>query len=168
MSAGAEHAQTQQSGSQRQAFRLHRRSSVHIAHGQAPRLVPLLLVSIVKACALPHRPKENRLNSIRRRTNHMADHRKTHNGRDVDGRFRVRQADVDDVLEDPAGPEVLEDDVRLGGAVADVGPQAGLHARHLGELIAENRDDVRKVTGRSSTRRSGPRPAARGKRGRKG
>jgi hypothetical protein len=75
----------------------------------------------------------------------MADHHKTHNGRDVDGRFRVRQADVDDLLEDPAGPDVVRDDVRLGGAVADVGPQAGLHARHIGELIEENRDDVSKV-----------------------
>jgi hypothetical protein len=97
----------------------------------------------------------------------MADHRKTHNGRDVDGRFRVRQADVDDMLEDPAGPEVIQDDVRLGGAVADVGPQAGLHAQHLGELIAENRDDVSKVTGRSSTGRGGRNTGSRGKRGRK-
>lgn len=94
----------------------------------------------------------------------MADHHKTHNGRDVDGRFRVRQADVDDTLEDPVGPEVIRDDVRLGGAVADVGPQAGLNAQHLGELIAENRDDVSKVTGRDSTGRSG---RSRAKRGRK-
>lgn len=94
----------------------------------------------------------------------MADHHKTHNGRDVDGRFRVRQADVDDMLEDPVGPEVIRDDVRLGGAVADVGPQAGLNAQHLGELIAENRDDVSKVTGQSSTGRRG---RSRDKRGRK-
>lgn len=94
----------------------------------------------------------------------MADHRKTHNGRDVDGRFRVKQADVNDVLEDPAGPEVIRDDVRLGGAVADVGPQAGLNAQHIGDLIEENRDDVGRVTGRSSTGRAG---RTRGKRGRK-
>lgn len=94
----------------------------------------------------------------------MADHQKTHNGRDVDGRFRVRQADVDDMLEDPVGPEVIRDDVRLGGAVADVGPQAGLNAQHLGELIAENRDDVSKVTGQNSTGRGG---RSRDKRGRK-
>ena len=65
----------------------------------------------------------------------MAERHKTHNGRDIDGRFRVRQADVEDVLEDPDGVEVLRDDVRLGGAIADVGPGAGLHAREIGELI---------------------------------
>jgi hypothetical protein len=84
----------------------------------------------------------------------MAERRKTHNGRDVDGRFRVRQADVDDVLEDPDGTEVVKDDVRLGGAIADVGPTAGLHAREIGELIEQNRQDVGRVTGRSANNRS--------------
>jgi len=97
----------------------------------------------------------------------MADHHKTHNGRDLDGRFRVRQADVEDLLEDPVGPEVVRDDVRLGGAIADVGPQAGLNAQHIGELIEENREDVTKVTkpkaGGAISRRSG---GGRGKRGR--
>lgn len=79
----------------------------------------------------------------------MTDHRKTHNGRDVDGRFRVRQADVDDLLEDPTGPDLVRDDVRLGGAIADVGPQAGLHAQHVGELIDENRENVDRVTGQT-------------------
>lgn len=84
----------------------------------------------------------------------MAERRKTHNGRDLDGRFRVRQADVDDVLEDPSGVEVVRDDVRLGGAVADVGPAAGLHAREIGELIEQNRHDVSRVTGRASKAKS--------------
>ncbi len=85
----------------------------------------------------------------------MTERRKTHNGRDVDGRFRVRQADVDDLLEDPSGVDVVRDDVRLGGAVADTGPQAGVHARHIGDLIDENRQDVGRLTGgRSRNQRS--------------
>ena len=83
----------------------------------------------------------------------MSERNKTHNGRDVDGKFRVRQADVDEILEDPAGPEIVRDDVRLGGAVADVGPQAGLHGRHIGEVIAENQEDVGRVTGRTESDR---------------
>lgn len=83
----------------------------------------------------------------------MSERNKTHNGRDVDGKFRVRQADVDEILEDPSGPEIVRDDVRLGGAVADVGPQAGLHGRHIGEVIAENKDDVGRVTGRTESDR---------------
>jgi hypothetical protein len=84
----------------------------------------------------------------------MAERHKTHNGRDVDGRFRVRQADVEDVLEDPDGVEVVRDDVKLGGAIADVGPAAGLHAQEIGELIEQNRQDVGRVTGRSASGRS--------------
>ena len=85
----------------------------------------------------------------------MTERRKTHNGRDVDGRFRVRQADVDDLLEDPSGPDVVKDDVRLGGAVADTGPAAGTHARHIGDLIDENRQDVGRVTGSGRSRGQG-------------
>lgn len=89
----------------------------------------------------------------------MTERHKTHNGRDVDGRFRVRQADVDDLLEDPDGVDLVRDDVRLGGAVADIGPQAGMHAREISHLIEENREDVSKATGRAN--------GTRGKRGRK-
>jgi hypothetical protein len=89
----------------------------------------------------------------------MTDREKTHNGRDVDGRFRVRQADVDDLLDDPNGVDLVRDDVRLGGAVADVGPQAGLHAAEIGEMIEENREDVMRATGKTENHR--------GKRGRK-
>lgn len=77
----------------------------------------------------------------------MTDRHNTHNGRDLDGNFRVRQADVEDVLEDPTGVDKIRDDVRLGGAVADTGPQAGLHAQHIEEVIEENRDDVSRATG---------------------
>ena len=89
----------------------------------------------------------------------MTDREKTHNGRDVDGRFRVRQADVDELLEAPNGVDLIRDDVRLGGAVADVGPQAGLHAADSGEMIEENREDVMRATGKTENHR--------GKRGRK-
>jgi hypothetical protein len=82
----------------------------------------------------------------------MSERHKTHNGRDVDGRFRVRQQDVDDLLEDPAGVDAVRDDVRLGGAIADVGPQAGLRAQHISEVIDENREDVEKATGASESR----------------
>ncbi len=92
----------------------------------------------------------------------MSDHHKTHNGRDVDGRFRVREADVDDLLEDPNGVDLVRDDVRLGGAVADTGPQAGLHGRALGEMIQENREDVNRVTGRSGRSRNRGRGRGRG------
>jgi len=83
----------------------------------------------------------------------MADRGKTHNGRDVDGRFRVRQADVDELLEEPNGVDLVRDDVRLGGAVADVGPQAGLHALEIGHMIDENREDVMRATGKTERRR---------------
>ena len=96
----------------------------------------------------------------------MADHRKTHNGRDVDGRFRVRQADVEDLLEDPSGQDLVRDDVRLGGAVADVGPQAGLNSRHIGELIEENLEDVTRVTKSSTSRGRSRGGGGRRKRGR--
>lgn len=78
----------------------------------------------------------------------MTDRHKPHNGRDADGRFRVRQADVEDVLEDPIGPEIVRDDVRLGGAIADTGPHAGDSGRHVSELIDNNREDVGRATGR--------------------
>lgn len=79
----------------------------------------------------------------------MSERNKTHNGRDVDGNFRVRQADVEEVLEDPQGENILRDDVRLGGAVADTGPHAGEHAKEITEMIDDNREDVGRATGKS-------------------
>ena len=78
----------------------------------------------------------------------MSERNKTHNGRDLDGNFKVKQADVDDLRTDPDGPAVIQDDVRLGGAVEDIGPQAGERGVHIGELVEENRSDVNRVTGR--------------------
>ena len=82
----------------------------------------------------------------------MSERNKPHNGRDTDGRFRVRQADVDDLLTDPEGEDFVRDDVRLGGAVADTGPHAADKAREIGELIEGNREDVGRTTGRIDPR----------------
>ena len=76
----------------------------------------------------------------------MSERNKPHNGRDVQGHFKVRIADVDDLVADPEGPNHLRDDVRLGGAVADTGPDAGRRAKHITELVAENREDVTRTT----------------------
>jgi hypothetical protein len=78
----------------------------------------------------------------------MSERNKTHNGRDVDGNFKVKQADVDDLRTDPEGTDYIRDDVRLGGAVEDIGPQAGQRGQHIGELVQDNREDVGRVTGR--------------------
>ena len=83
----------------------------------------------------------------------MSERNKTHNGRDVDGHFKVRQADVDDLETDPNGIDFIRDDVRLGGAVADIGAQAGQRAAHIHELVEENRENVAKLSGRV-----GPKP----------
>lgn len=84
----------------------------------------------------------------------MSERKKTHNGRDVDGHFKVRQADVDDLETDPNGIDFIRDDVRLGGAVADIGAQAGQRAAHIHELVEENRENVDKLAGRVDPKRS--------------
>lgn len=83
----------------------------------------------------------------------VSDHRKPHNGRDRDGNRRVRQIDVEDTLEDPNGVDFVRDDVRLGGAVADTGMNAGRPARDIGDLIRDNRENVDRVTGKRRNRR---------------
>ncbi len=84
----------------------------------------------------------------------MSERRKTHNGRDTSGKFKVKQADVEDLRTEPDGGNVIRDDVRLGGAVEDTGPTAGLRGEHIGELVDENRDDVaRATTGRPARRK---------------
>jgi hypothetical protein len=84
----------------------------------------------------------------------MSERNKTHNGRDVDGHFKVRQADVDDLETEPNGIDFIRDDVRLGGAVADTGAQAGQRAAHIHELVEENRENVDKLAGRVPPKRS--------------
>jgi len=78
----------------------------------------------------------------------MSERHKTHNGRDVDGHFKVKQTDVEDTLEDPQGADFIRDDVRLGGAVADTGPQAGVSGEQVERLIDENRYEVDHLVGR--------------------
>ena len=85
----------------------------------------------------------------------MSERRKTHNGRDVDGHFKVKQTDVEDTLADPAGADFIRDDVRLGGAVADTGPQAGASGEHVERLIDENQYDVDHLVGRDREGASG-------------
>ena len=76
----------------------------------------------------------------------MSERNKPHNGRDRDGNFRVKRVDVDDTRTDPDGVDALRDDVRLGGAVADIGADAGRRAAEIGDRIRENRENVRKLT----------------------
>ena len=83
----------------------------------------------------------------------MSERRITHNGRDTSGNFKVKQADVDDVVTDPDGVDVIRDDVRLGGAVEDTGSTAGSRGEHIGELVNENREDVARVTGSAPRKR---------------
>ena len=77
----------------------------------------------------------------------MSDRHKPHNGRDSDGHFRVKRVDVDETQNDPEGEDFIRDDVRTGGAVADIGAHAGERAKEIAQRIAENRDDVRRLTG---------------------
>ena len=79
----------------------------------------------------------------------MSDHSHPHNGRDLSGKYGVPKADVEDLLEDPAGAARVRDNVKAAGAIADTGPHAAEPARHISELITENRDDVGRVTGRT-------------------
>ena len=81
----------------------------------------------------------------------MSERYKTHNGRDMDGHFKVKQADVEELETDPNGADFIRDDVRLGGAVADTGAQAGQRAAQIHELVEENRENVNKLAGRDSS-----------------
>lgn len=76
----------------------------------------------------------------------MSDRHKPHNGRDSDGNFRVKRVDVDDTQTEPDGADIIRDDVRAGGAVADIGADAGRRAAEIGDRIQENRENVRKMT----------------------
>ena len=77
----------------------------------------------------------------------MSERKKTHNGRDTSGNFKVKLGDVDEIRTDPEGTDVIRDDVRLGGAIADTGPDAGKRGERIGDLVESNRDDVTKLTG---------------------
>jgi hypothetical protein len=83
----------------------------------------------------------------------MSERKKPHLGRDRSGHRRVKQADVEDLATDPEGPDFMQDDVRLGGAVEDVGPAAGQRGEEIEELVEQNREDVRRVAGRRAAKR---------------
>lgn len=78
----------------------------------------------------------------------MSDRHKPHNGRDLDGQYKVKRADVEDLRTDPKGADYIVDDVRLGGAVEDIGADAGQRAERIGDLVDTNRENVNRVTGR--------------------
>ena len=84
----------------------------------------------------------------------MSERKKPHNGRDTSGNFKVKKADVEDLRTEPEGEDVVRDDVRLGGAVEDTGPDAGRRGEQIGELVDQNREDVGRATG---TRKRNPR-----------
>jgi len=75
----------------------------------------------------------------------MSERKKPHNGRDKSGNYRVRQEDVEDLRTEPEGERFVADDVKLGGAVADVGPTAGERGKRIEELVDENREIVDKT-----------------------
>ena len=77
----------------------------------------------------------------------MSERKKTHNGRDVSGNFKVKQGDVEDLRADPEGSDIIRDDVRLGGAIEDTGPDAGKRGERIADLVESNRDAVSKLTG---------------------
>lgn len=87
----------------------------------------------------------------------MSERHKPHNGRDRSGHFKVRQVDTEELLADPAGVDHLRDDVRLGGAVEDIGVRAIEPAQQITRLVEENRENVERLVG--------PRPGS-GRRGR--
>ena len=78
----------------------------------------------------------------------MSERKKPHNGRDASGNYKVKREDVEDLRTDPDGVDVIRDDVRLGGAVEDVGAAGGQRAAELGRMIDENREDVDRAVGR--------------------
>lgn len=73
----------------------------------------------------------------------MSDRHKPHNGRDKSGHFKVRQVDLDELRTEPNGEEYIRDDVRLGGAVEDVGTYGHTHGKKVEELIEKNRDETK-------------------------
>jgi len=75
----------------------------------------------------------------------MSERHKPHNGRDRSGHYKVRHVDVDDLRTEPNGEDFVRDDVRLGGAVADVGYEGAQRARHIEELVQDNTDAIEKL-----------------------
>jgi hypothetical protein len=84
----------------------------------------------------------------------MTDRHKPHNGRDLSGKYGAPAEDVDDILTDATGPDVIRSDIKRAGAVADTGMDAGTKAREISKMIDENRDDVRRVSRKDGSKSS--------------
>jgi hypothetical protein len=80
----------------------------------------------------------------------MSERHKPHNGRDSTGNFRVKRVDLDEVETDPDGTDIVRDDVRIGGAIADTGALAGERAAEIGDAIQEDRENVKKFAKRDN------------------
>jgi hypothetical protein len=78
----------------------------------------------------------------------MSERNKTHNGRDRSGHFKVKREDVEDRLTEPTGPDVIRDDVRLGGAVEDIGVAGAQRGVRIERLVEDNRKEVARATGK--------------------
>lgn len=83
----------------------------------------------------------------------MSERNRPHNGRDRSGHFKVKQTDVEDLRASPGGEDFVRDDVRLGGAVEDIGPDSGKRGKHIGNLVQSNREDVKRAAGSSGSRK---------------
>ena len=75
----------------------------------------------------------------------MSERNKPHNGRDRSGHYKVRQADVEDLRAQPSGEDFVRDDVRLGGAIEDVGREGAERGKHIEKLVEDNTADVDKL-----------------------
>ena len=71
----------------------------------------------------------------------MSERNKPHNGRDLSGHYKVKRADVDELATEPNGDDYIRDDVRLGGAVEDIGIDAGRHGERIEQLIENDREE---------------------------
>jgi hypothetical protein len=80
----------------------------------------------------------------------MSERHKPHLGRDRSGHRKVRQEDVEDKVADVRGEEFIRDEVRLGGAVEDIGAAGGQAGREIEALVESNREDVAKAVGEPS------------------
>ena len=76
----------------------------------------------------------------------MSERNKPHNGRDRSGHYKVKRADVEELRADPQGEDFVRDDVRLGGAVEDIGIEGAQRAKEIEHLIDDNRSSVEKLT----------------------
>ena len=83
----------------------------------------------------------------------MSERRKPHNGRDKSGHFKVKRADYEELGTDPNGRTTVRADVRLCGAVEDIGPSAGQRGEYIAQLVEMNREDIARLTGQSPQQR---------------